>query len=218
MAGALVSFEGIDQAGKQTQAQATRERLAALGIPCALRTYPDDTTPIGKLIRDALAGRVAMAARARTLLFAANRWERDQEMRALLDQKTVVLVDRYSWSNVVYGAALGFDEAWLRGLEAGLVPARLTFFIDILPAESRRRKSEGRDGFERDVALLSSAREHYLRLAQEQDWVRLDGMQPPAQLTADILDALAGRLAADVPPLRALRGGQHLTARDPREP
>ncbi|HZM14369.1 MAG TPA: dTMP kinase [Candidatus Krumholzibacteria bacterium] len=206
MAGALVAFEGIDQAGKQTQARAVQQHLQSLGLACELRWYPDYETPIGALIRSALVDATPLAPRARTMLFAANRWERDGAVRELLGTHAVVLVDRYSWSNVVYGLAQGYDETWLRGLEAGLAEADLTVFVDIAPEESRRRKARDRDGFERDQALLESARAHYLRFAQQPGWMVVDGMQPPPMVTAAILRGLGARLGARFPPLAALRG------------
>ena len=205
MPGALVTFEGIDQAGKQTQVQAVQERLRVRGVTCARRYYPDYDTPIGKLIQDALVQGTPLAARARTMLFAANRWECDAHMRELLAANAGVLVDRYSWSNVVYGLAQGYDEAWLRALEAGLVEADLTVFVDIPPEESRRRKSHHRDGFERDVALLDNARAHYLRLARQPGWAVVDGMQAPAAVTEAILRALERHLGTRFPQLATLR-------------
>ena len=116
----------------------------------------------------------------------------------------MVLVDRYGASNLVYGMAQGYDAEWLANLEAGLAPPDLTIFLDIPPHESRRRKSEDRDGFERDVALLTKARERYLELARRQDWVVVEGAQPPPQVTREILHALGKRLAAKFPRLAAL--------------
>lgn len=204
MSGALVTFEGIDQAGKQTQAQAVQEHLGQRGVSCALQQYPDYATPIGQLIEKSLRDGLSIAARARVMLFAANRWERDAQVQKLLEQHALVLVDRYCASNLVYGMAQGFDAAWLANLEAGLLQPDLTFFLDIPPEESRRRKSEDRDGFERDVALLASARTHYLQLARTQDWVVVDGAKPPQEITKDILRALGERLAAGFPALSSL--------------
>lgn len=204
MSGALVTFEGIDQAGKQTQAQAVQEHLGQRGVSCALQQYPDYATPIGQLIEKSLRDGLSIAARARVMLFAANRWERDAQVQKLLEQHALVLVDRYCASNLVYGMAQGFDAAWLANLEAGLLQPDLTFFLDIPPEESRRRKSEDRDGFERDVALLASARTHYLQLARTQDWVVVDGAKAPQEITKDILRALGERLAAGFPALSSL--------------
>ena len=205
MAGAFVALEGIDQAGKQTQARAVQDRARAAGLTCAVRGYPDDSTPIGRLIRDSLRASGVLDGRTRAMLFAANRWEKDAEIRDLVARNALVLVDRYTWSNVVYGAAQGLDEAWLRGLESGLLASDLTLFLDIPPRESARRKSTDRDGFERDLRLLETARRNYLRLATEPGWVVVDGARAPDAVTRDILTALRTGLSGRFPPLSRLQ-------------
>jgi dTMP kinase len=199
MGGALVAIEGIDQAGKLTQARAIQEHVQGLGMSCAVRHYPDYVTPIGQLVRRALHDQLPLAERARTMLFAANRWEKDAEVRRLVADNVLVLVDRYSWSNVVYGLAQGYDEAWLRGLEAGLLEADVTMFLDIPPQESARRKSQARDGFERNLELLEAARRRYLKFAESLNWIVVDAVRPPSTLTRDILAALQARLADRLP-------------------
>ncbi len=199
MAGVLVALEGIDQAGKMTQAHAVRAHVERRGMSCAVRQYPDYETPIGTLICRALHDEVKLDARARTMLFAANRWEKDAEIRHLLDEHALVLVDRYSWSNVVYGLAQGYDEAWLRALEHGLREADLTLFLDIPAEESVRRKAQGRDGFERNLELLEGARRRYLHCADEHGWAVVDAARPPETLTREILTLLQNRLAGRFP-------------------
>ena len=202
MAGALVALEGIDQAGKMTQARAIQERVLRHGAGCEVRHYPDYATDIGRLIRAFLSEGLALDARARCLLFAANRWEKDDEIRTLRAANTLVLVDRYTWSNVVYGLSQSLGEAWLLGLEAGLLEPDLTLLVDISPAESRRRKAQGRDDFERDTRLLETARVHYVRLARARDWVVLDGEAPADEVTTQALAALDARLGPQSPDLR----------------
>ena len=116
-----------------------------------------------------------------------------------------MLVDRYTWSNVVYGLSQGLDEAWLLGLETGLLEADLTLLVDITPAESRRRKARGRDDFERDARLLEQARGHYRRVAAERSWVELNGESPAEEITARALAALETRLGASIPELQRMQ-------------
>jgi len=205
MAGALVTFEGIDQAGKQTQVQRLQQHVQSLGLSCARRQYPDYDTPIGQLIEKSLRDGMAIDARARVMLFAANRWERDAELRRLVRDHALVLVDRYGASKLVYGMAQGYDAAWLENLETGLILPDLTLFLDIPPEESRRRKSADRDGFERDVTLLSKARERYLQLARARNWVVIEGARPEVEVTRAILVAMETRLSTEFPGLAALR-------------
>ena len=206
MAGALVALEGIDQAGKMTQARAIEVRLRQHGLRCEVRHYPDYATAIGGLIRAALGGGLALDARTRCMLFAANRWEKDLEMRGLRETNALVIMDRYTWSNVVYGLSQGLDEGWLRGLEVGLLEPDLTLLVDISPQESRRRKARERDDYERDAKLLEQARGNYLRIARERGWVVVDGEARAAQVTASTFAALESGLASRGPELqRALR-------------
>lgn len=206
MAGALVVLEGIDQAGKMTQAMAVQARLQQHGLTCAVRHYPDYDTAIGRLIGTFLTGGLRLDARTRCMLFAANRWEKDAELRALRAAHSLTLVDRYTGSNVVYGLSQGLDAAWLRGLEAGLLEPDATVLVDISPAESRRRKASERDDYERDERLLDEARSRYRRLAREQDWVVVDGEAATSEVTRRLVAALAARLAEGWPELKRALG------------
>ena len=47
MQGALIVFEGLDQSGKQTQAEALRDLVIARGRECRLLSFPDYETAIG---------------------------------------------------------------------------------------------------------------------------------------------------------------------------
>jgi dTMP kinase len=206
MHGALVVLEGIDQAGKMTQARAVQARLQTRGLACEVRHYPDYDTAIGRLIRDFLDRGTGLDARARCMLFAANRWEKDAEMRQLLAANALVVVDRYTWSNVVYGLSQGLDEGWLLGLETGLLEPDLTLLVDIPPEESRQRKTRERDDYERNAALLEQARAHYQRIAAARRWSVVDGTGSTDAVTARVFEAVGNRLAERLPELRlALR-------------
>ena len=53
--GLLIAFEGLDQSGKQTQAESLRD-CSAGGRDCGLLSFPDYTTAIGSEISRALHG------------------------------------------------------------------------------------------------------------------------------------------------------------------
>jgi len=194
MRGAVIAFEGIDQAGKLTQARLLAERFRAAGTACELLHYPDYETPIGRILEQALCEGLPLDARARTMLFAANRWEKDAQVRRHVEAGGVVLIDRYSASNIVYGLSQGYERAWLEALEDGLVPADVTLFVDIPAAESARRKQAGRDDFERNTSLLEEARRNYLSMSEEQDWLVVDGTQTVERVAQSILAGVTTRL------------------------
>ena len=52
----LIAFEGVDQSGKETQAQRLRERLREAGHKVRLLSFPDYGTSIGEEIARALQG------------------------------------------------------------------------------------------------------------------------------------------------------------------
>ena len=73
--GLLVAFEGLDQSGKQTQAELLQQRLAAGGRTVRLLSFPDYETPIGSELRRALHGEHEYAPDVMQLLYVANRYE-----------------------------------------------------------------------------------------------------------------------------------------------
>ena len=54
MAGMLIAFEGLDQSGKQTQAELLRDHLKEDGRKARLVSFPDYGTSIGEEIARAL--------------------------------------------------------------------------------------------------------------------------------------------------------------------
>ena len=60
MAGQLIAFEGLDQSGKQTQAELLRDRLKQDGRKARLVSFPDYGTSIGEEIARGPAGRARL--------------------------------------------------------------------------------------------------------------------------------------------------------------
>lgn len=194
MSGLLIAFEGLDQSGKQTQAEGVRDAVASRGRECRLLSFPDYTTPIGEEIRRALHGERDYGPEVMQLLYVANRHERQAEMLRLLASGAVIVCDRYVASSIAYGEAQGLDPAWLADIQRFLPRAHLTILLDIPPGTAVRRKSSGRDRYERDLELLSRVRDSYRRQAAQPGWLALDGDRPRDQVSADVLSALSSRL------------------------
>ncbi len=95
MRGLLVVFEGLDQSGKQTQAERLRDRLVAAGRTVRLLSFPSYDTPIGAEIGRALHGEREYPADTMQLLFVANRSEWKPEIERELARGTVIVCDRY---------------------------------------------------------------------------------------------------------------------------
>ena len=194
MRGLLIAFEGLDQSGKQTQAESLRDYFVSKGRDCRLLSFPDYTTPIGMEISRALHGEREYAPDTLQLLYIANRYEHRAAIQSMIDAEVVIVCDRYAASSIAYGEAQGLDPAWLADAQRFLPAADLTIVLDIAPETAVARKATGRDRYERDLALLSRVRDSYHRQSGQHNWVRLDGERPKSDVTADVLTAVATRL------------------------
>ncbi|HTI36647.1 MAG TPA: dTMP kinase [Vicinamibacterales bacterium] len=194
MRGLLIAFEGLDQSGKQTQAEALRDVVAARGRACELLSFPDYATPIGQEIGAALQGRRDYTPEVMQLLYIANRFEKKPHIDDALAAGAILVCDRYLASSVAYGEAQGLDPAWLFDIQRRLPQPDLTILLDIAPETAARRKSTNRDRYERDLALLARVRESYRRQASEHHWLRLDGERDRLLVASDVVAAIAPRL------------------------
>ena len=193
--GRLIVFEGLDQSGKQTQAEMLRDRLKQDGHKSRLVSFPDYATSIGEEIARALQGEREYGPDVMQLLYVANRYERKPDLLRWLEGGLILVCDRYTASSVAYGEASGLDARWLVDMQKYLPAAAMTIFLDINPETALQRKAVNRDRYERDLALQIRVRESYRRQAAEQGWLVLDGERPKSAIAADVVNAVAPRLA-----------------------
>jgi dTMP kinase len=193
-AGLLIAFEGLDQSGKQTQAELLRDRLIAAGRSVFLLSFPDYGTPIGEEIERALRGARNYAPDVMQLLYVANRYEWRTEIERRRSDGEILICDRYLASSVAYGEAQGLDPAWLLEIQRHLPQPDLTFLLDIVPEVSARRKTSDRDKYERDLALLGRVRNSYLSLAEQDGWVRLSADRDRLLVATDVWTAVERRV------------------------
>ena len=196
MPGLLIAFEGLDQSGKETQAERLAEGLTRLGRTVRLASFPDYATPIGREIGRALHGEHEYPPDVMQLLYIANRYERKPDLAGWIAAGEIVLCDRYLASSVAYGETQGLDPAWLLDTQRHLPQPDLTILLDIAPATAVARKALGRDRYERDLALLTRVRESYRRLARAHGWVSFDGERPKDDLAREIFGTVTARIVA----------------------
>jgi dTMP kinase len=194
MAGLFVTFEGVDRAGKTTQAQLLREALGARAV--AVRE--PGGTPVGERVREVLKDpAVILGARAEALLFAAARAELVERVIApALDAGQVVISDRYLDSSLAYqgeGRGLGVEEvARVNRFATGGLEPDITFLLD-LPLDAAAERGGEADRFENEGrALQAQVRDAYERLAaaSPERWRRVDAARPPDEVHAEVLAAV----------------------------
>jgi dTMP kinase len=192
MQGLLIAFEGLDQSGKQTQAELLRDRLTAGGRAVRVLSFPDYDTVIGAEIGRALRGERQYGPDVMQLLYVANRYEWKQRIVTAKERGDVLICDRYLASSVAYGEAQGLDAAWLLDIQKYLPQPDVTILLDIPPEASARRKRANRDRYEQDLILLARVRESYLR--QATGWARIDADRDRDVVAADVFAAVSDRL------------------------
>ena len=193
--GHLVAFEGLDQSGKQTQAERLLAAFRAAGHATEFLTFPAYETAIGEEIDRALHGKRDYQPDTLQLLYIANRFEFKPKIESWLAAGTMVVCDRYLASSIAYGEAQAVDGAWLAEIQRFLPQPSLTILLDIPPDASLNRKQVARDRFERDLPMLGRVRDSYLQqAARSKDWIRLEGHQDKAAVSAAVTSAVRSRL------------------------
>jgi dTMP kinase len=190
MRGLLIAFEGLDQSGKQTQAELLRDRLVDAGRLVRLLPFPAYDTPIGQEISRALQGLREYGPDVMQLLYVANRYEWKPQIERELERGTILVCDRYLASSIAYGESQGLDPVWLMDIQRHLPQPDLTILLDIAPEVSARRKTQDRDKYERDLALLARVRQSYLTQAAA-GWVRLDADRDRTVVGGEVFAAVS---------------------------
>jgi dTMP kinase len=202
----LVTFEGIEAAGKSTLIAALNEELTTRGNVVLVTREPGGT-PLGDALRAVfLDPALTVDPIAEVMLLNASRAQLVADVIApALKARSVVLCDRFFDATVAYqgyGRGLNVDSLLEICLTAThRIAPDLTFLIDI-PVElsqARLRQRGSADRLEREgTAFHTRVREGYLALADRfpSRYVVLDGTQPPDVLAAGAWGVLSERREA----------------------
>ena len=194
--GFLIAFEGLDQSGKQTQAERLRAFVESRGRTAQLLDFP------GLRDRHRPGDSPRAARRARV---------RGRTSCSCCTSRTATSGSRSSIARWPRGRSSFATATWRRASRTAKLrvsipcgsptrsdtfrPPALTILLDIAPETAARRKTADRDRYERDLALLSRVRESYHRQARQDGWLRLDGERDKDAVAADVITAVASRLA-----------------------
>ena len=191
--GKIIVIEGTDKAGKGSQSRMLAETLKASGKICVILDFPDYTTPIGMEIKAFLEGKRDYPSEVKHLLFSANRWEKKKEIESMLENGTIIIMNRYWQSNLVYGVANDMDINWLLRLDKGLPKEDIVFLILVNPSISAKR-AETQDAFESDAQLATNAYKNYLKFAKQYRWRVIDGSKSKEQVHQEIMKIMRKEL------------------------
>jgi len=191
----IIVIEGSDQAGKKTQSELLAQALKARKIKTKIFSFPDYTTPLGKEIDNFLHGKRKFPPQVIHCLLAANRWEKLQEIKKAHSENSVLIMNRYYQSNLVYGVVNQLSLRWLQNLDDGLPKADLVIVLDVSQKESFSRKKSKRDKFEKDQKFLEQISKTYRKLAKKLDWKLVNASRPKEDVHQSIIKILSKKIA-----------------------
>jgi dTMP kinase len=197
--GALVVFEGIDGAGKTTQAHRLVESLRKAGWDALYTKEPTDG-PWGKKIRRS-AESERMPMEEELAAFLADRREHVADLLApALADGTIVACDRYYFSTAAYQGARGADPAEILRTNEAFAPAPdLLVYVDTpidLAMARIQTRGLGKNSFENVEALKRSAA-IFASIARPYR-LDVDGRHTIDELAVTILGAVRERLLPSV--------------------
>ena len=190
----IIVIEGGDQAGKKTQTALLAKALKQRKIKTTTFSFPDYKTPIGKEIAKYLNGERKFPLQVIHCLLAANRWEKLNEILVAQSKNSVLIMNRYYQSNLIYGLANGMKREWLENLDAGLPKADLVILLDVTQRESFRRKKTNRDKFEKNEGFLRKISKIYRDIAKNEHWKIIDASKPKQEVHKDILKVFTKKI------------------------
>jgi len=223
----LFVIEGVDGSGKSTQIKLLSEFLTRKGYSCEFLHFPRTDAPyFGELIARFLRGEFGSLNEVDpylvAMLYAGDRKDASELIRGWLGKGKIVLLDRYTYSNIAYQCAKLDDRIeqdklmkWILALEFEhfVIPKPdMNIFLDVPFSFTEKKLNSGRSGNDRsylkgtrdihEVSLLfqKKVRDIYLRVAQSDETLSVvdcsdaDGkMQPPATISDLIIRIISER-------------------------
>lgn len=188
--GILIAIEGIDGAGKTTQASMLADALRSIRLEVVTTKEPTERTEWGRRIR-ASAASTRMPLHDELHAFVEDRRAHVHDLIGPgLQRGAVVIVDRYYFSTIAYQGARGANVDRIRVLNEAFAPVPDLLVILDVPASLGMARVRGRgevSAFEREDELARAGA--IFALLQGPDIVHLDGSRPQADLHAQIVKA-----------------------------
>lgn len=192
MRGKLIVFEGTDGSGKATQNNLLYERLIADGYKVKRFSFPDYNDPSSTLLRMYLGGEFgdrpdSVNCYAASTFFTVDRIASYlKKWKADLDSGCVILLDRYTTSNMVHQTSKLPKEEWDGYLDwlydfefdrVGLPAPDLTVYLHVNVEVSERMMAKRynnddskKDIHEKDPTYLRRCEESGLYSAEKFGW------------------------------------------------
>lgn len=197
MKGRIVCLEGIEGAGKDTQAQLLSRRLQEEGFDTLIYSYPDYNSRYGQIMREYLDKKIELGIEELFFLNVLDKQKDKARLESDLKAGKIIIMNRYIFSVLAYQVAGGFDYQKAKtiiGL-SGLPSPDIALYLEIPVELSLQRKTSQKKGdldrFEESSAYLKKVKGVYDRIFKEafgcSNWVRIDATAPVGKVHDRIL-------------------------------
>ena len=192
--GFLIALEGIDGAGKTTQARLLVRWLRRNGVKAVYTSEPTNSE-IGTLLKQHLSGRRRYTEEIAALLFAADRlYHVDKVIAPALRRRYVVVSDRYVHSSIAYQTAATGKREWIKQINSLVPKPDLSILIDLPPSQAIERIKQRRKYLYEQLRFLESVRQEYIRLVKRREMIRIDGSGDRQEVHKAVVEAVLSLL------------------------
>jgi dTMP kinase len=161
----LFVIEGLDGAGKSTQIKLLRDFIVKQGYSCEYLHFPRTEAPyFGELIARFLRGEFGTISEVDpylvAMLYAGDRKDASQQIRDWMNKGNIVILDRYTYSNIAYQCAKLDDiekktalMSWILQLEFehfAIPKPDLNIFLDVPFSFTQTKLTTQRSGNDRN--------------------------------------------------------------------
>ena len=182
--GKLITFCGLDGAGKSTMIELLTAYLQSQGKRVFLTKQPTDFVRNSDIFRNFQdsADHTGYDYLSLSLLAAADRVQHtSQVIQPQLDMVDYVISDRYIYSCLANLHARGYqNDSWLYEVSKTIIQPDLAFFINIpvsQAVERVRRRPQEKDRYI-DMAFQEKLRNEYFEMAEWDSSCLIDGTMP----------------------------------------
>ena len=190
--GILIVFEGIDGAGKSTQAETLLKMLQGRGYDVAYFREPS-MGKWGREIKKKALHPDSISPEEELNLFLKDRKENvKKNLKPALDKRKIVILDRYYYSTIAYQGAKGINKRLIKSMnEEFAIEPDLIFILDIDPKKGleriKNRKKKDRL-FEREEYLVKVRK--IFKSFRGKNFIHIDASKPEKKISREIEDII----------------------------